>query len=64
MVQAKFCEDNIWLPHEMSLELCQQQALKQHKYFLARDLAFMRDVSQLESSQVLSQKVIQMLFGF
>lgn len=45
--QCKFIEENKWLPHEISLELFKQHFLKQHTYFLARDLAFMRDVTQL-----------------
>lgn len=54
--QKKFIEENKWLPHEISLDLFKQHFLKQHTYFLARDLAFMRDTEPVLRKELEADK--------
>ncbi|ODM94685.1 hypothetical protein Ocin01_11990 [Orchesella cincta] len=54
--QKKFIEENKWLPHEISVELFKQHFLKQHTYFLSRDLAFMRDTEPVLRKELEADK--------
>lgn len=59
--EQKFSLENQWSAHEEALSLCNAEKLAQTIYFLNRDLAFMKEVSELAKDQKLARALHRLI---